>query len=161
MRLTIGQERLVMRTLILTATFLAILSSVNPIRAGLVTTPAEVASPDTADVSDDATQETEDHMGLTRKARRHVQRRLTALGFRTKADGKFEESTRAAIADWQEAHGYPKTGFLNTAQHTALLEESKSAEADHHRRGGRAHHRRGIGGPIGAIGGAIGGLFGR
>jgi hypothetical protein len=32
---------------------------------------------------------------------------------------------------------------------------------DHVRTEGRAHHARGIGGPIGAIGGAIGGLFRR
>jgi hypothetical protein len=32
---------------------------------------------------------------------------------------------------------------------------------EHARTGRRAHHPRGIGGPIGAIGGAIGGIFGR
>jgi peptidoglycan hydrolase-like protein with peptidoglycan-binding domain len=154
-----------MRALILAATILGILAGANAAKAGLSATPREVASVDTATVSDEATQETEDQIGLTRITRREVQRRLTTLGFDTKVNGKFEESTRAAITRWQEEHGYPKTGFLNTAQHTALLEEGgsamepgKSDYRDHHRNGDRPH---GIGGPIGAIGGAIGGLFRR
>jgi peptidoglycan hydrolase-like protein with peptidoglycan-binding domain len=157
-----------MRVLILAATILGILASANAANAGLSATPRELASVDTATVSDEATQETEDQIGLTRITRREVQRRLTALGFDTRVNGKFEEPTRAAITRWQEQRGYPKTGFLNTAQHMALLEESGSAmEAaksdyqDHHRNGGSAHRPRGIGGPIGAIGGAIGGLFHR
>jgi peptidoglycan hydrolase-like protein with peptidoglycan-binding domain len=157
-----------MRALILAAIILGILASGNAAKAGLSTAPRELASLDLATVSDEATQETEDQIGLTRITRREVQRRLTTLGFDTRVNGKFEESTRAAITSWQEQRGYPKTGFLNTAQHAALLEESGSAmEAgksdyqDHHRNGGRAHRPRGIGGPVGAIGGAIGGLFRR
>jgi peptidoglycan hydrolase-like protein with peptidoglycan-binding domain len=140
-----------MRALILTATILCVLTSSYAAKAG--PTPRELASLDTAAVSDEATQEAEDQIGLTKKTRREIQRRLTALGFRTRGNGKFEESTRAAIAGWQEERGYPKTGFLNTAQHTALMEESGPAREDHHRHGGRAHRRHGIGGPIGAIGG--------
>jgi peptidoglycan hydrolase-like protein with peptidoglycan-binding domain len=156
-----------MRALILAATILGILASANAAKAGLSTTPREVASADTATVPDEATQETEGQIGLTRITRREVQRLLTRLGFDTRADGRFEESTRAAITRWQEEHDYPKTGFLNTAQHAALLEEGgaaieagKSDDQDRHRNGGR-HRPRGIGGPIGAIGGAIGGLFRR
>jgi Putative peptidoglycan binding domain len=157
-----------MRVLILAATILGILVSANAAEAGLSAAPRELASLDTATVSDEATQETEDQIGLTKITRREVQRRLTALGYGTRINGKFEEPTRAAIARWQEERGYPKTGFLNTAQHMALLEESGSAmqaskldHQDHHRSGGSAHRPRGIGGPIGAIGGAIGGLFHR
>jgi peptidoglycan hydrolase-like protein with peptidoglycan-binding domain len=157
-----------MRGLILAATILGILASDDAAKAGPSTTPRELVSVDMATVSDEATQETEDQLGLTRTARREVQRRLTTLGFDTRANGRFEESTRAAISRWQEERGYPKTGFLNTVQHMALLEESgsameagKSDDQDHHRNGGRAHRPRGIGGPIGAIGGAIGGLFRR
>jgi len=157
-----------MRGLILAATILGILASADAAKAGPSTTPRELVSVDMATVSDEATQETEDQLGLTRTARREVQRRLTTLGFDTRANGRFEESTRAAISRWQEERGYPKTGFLNTVQHMALLEESgaameagKSDDQDHHRNGGRAHRPRGIGGPIGAIGGAIGGLFRR
>jgi peptidoglycan hydrolase-like protein with peptidoglycan-binding domain len=149
-----------MRALILAATILGILASANAATAGMSTTPREV-SVDTATVPDGATQETEDQIGLTRVMRREVQRRLSKLGFDTRVNGKFEESTRTAITRWQEEHDYPKTGFLNAAQHTALLEESDSDYQDHHRNGSSAHRPRGIGGPIGAIGGAIGGLFRR
>jgi peptidoglycan hydrolase-like protein with peptidoglycan-binding domain len=149
-----------MRALILAATIVGVIATIHATNAGPSSAPRELASLDTSAVSDEATQEAEDQIGLTKKARREIQRRLTALGFRTKVSGKFEESTRGAIAGWQEERGYPKTGFLNTAQHTALLEESKFEGGDHHRRG-RAHHRHAIGGPIGAIGGVIGGLFRR
>jgi hypothetical protein len=74
-----------MRALILAATILGILASANAAKAGLSNTPREVASVDTATVSDEATQETEDQIGLTRITRREVQRRLTTLGFDTKA----------------------------------------------------------------------------
>ena len=70
--------------------------------------------------TDEATQETEDQIGLDKGKRRDVQRRLTGLGFDTKVNGKFDESTRAVITRWQAARGYPKTGFLNTLQHKAL-----------------------------------------
>jgi Putative peptidoglycan binding domain len=151
----------VMRGLIIAATLFGIFGCANA-QAGPSTTPRQMASLDTAAVSDEATLETEHHIGLTKSARRKVQRQLTSLGFQTKADGQFEESTRSAIARWQDERGYPRTGFLNTAQHTALLGEGGSArEVHHHRHGGRRHHRRGIGGPIGAVAGAIGGLFRR
>jgi peptidoglycan hydrolase-like protein with peptidoglycan-binding domain len=126
------------------------------------------ASVDTATLTDEANQETEDQIGFTKAKRREVQRGLTKLGFDTKVNGKFDESTRAAITRWQEEHDYPKTGFLNTGQHKALLEESvgameasKSDHQDRRRGGARAYHSRGIGGPIGAIGGVMGGLFRR
>jgi peptidoglycan hydrolase-like protein with peptidoglycan-binding domain len=158
-----------MRALILTAAVLGVLASANPAQAGLSTTPREVsASVDTATVLQEATQETEDQIGLTKATRRDVQRRLGKLGFETKVSGKFDDPTRASIARWQEEHDYPKTGYLNTAQHTALLNESVAARetgksGDDHpdRRGVRALHSRSVGGPIGAIGGLMGGLFGR
>ena len=37
----------------------------------------------------------------------------------------------------------------------------RHATVEHHRGRGRVHHARGVGGPIAAIGGAIGGLFRR
>jgi peptidoglycan hydrolase-like protein with peptidoglycan-binding domain len=157
-----------MRVLILAVAILGILASANAAKAGLSATPRELASVETATISDEATQETESQLGLTRTTRREVQRRLTALGFDTRVNGKFDEPTRAAITRWQEERGYPTTGFLNAAQHITLLEESgsameagKSDDQDHHRNGRSAHRPRGIGGPIGAIGGAIGGLFHR
>jgi hypothetical protein len=90
-----------------------------------------------------------------------VQRRLTGLGFDTKVNGRFDAATRAVITRWQAARGYPKTGFLNTLQHQALLTEFVSAaqasisgsgksDDDHpaRRRGesGARHHRSGGGG---------------
>ena len=132
---------------------------------------------DSTAVTDEATQETEDQIGLDKGKRRDVQRRLTGLGFDTKVNGKFDVSTRAVITRWQAARGYPKTGFLNTLQHKALLTEiisaanagsssSDKSDDDHlarRRGGGGAHHHRrgGGGGPGGLIGGMMGGLFGR
>jgi peptidoglycan hydrolase-like protein with peptidoglycan-binding domain len=154
-----------MRALILGLSVLAIVAGANDARAGLSTTPREVASIDTATLPDEASQETEDQIGLTKATRREVQRRLARLGFDTRVNGKFDGSTRAAITRWQEEHGYPKTGFLNAAQHTALLDESGAAieasKSDHQDRHRGGSHARGVGGPIGAIGGAIGGLFRR
>jgi peptidoglycan hydrolase-like protein with peptidoglycan-binding domain len=128
--------------------------------------PAALSSEST---KEEATRETEDQIGLDRRKRREVQRTLTRIGFDTKVNGKFDNRTRAAITRWQAARGYPTTGFLNASQHESLLTESVSAanastgdEPDNDnptpRRGARRHR---IGGPVGVIGGMIGGLFGR
>jgi Caspase domain/Putative peptidoglycan binding domain len=82
---------------------------------------------DQAVFSDDATQVTEDQLGLDKSQRRDVQRRLTGLGFDIKATGKFDENTRAVITRWQAARGYPKTGYLNALQHKALQAEILSS----------------------------------
>jgi peptidoglycan hydrolase-like protein with peptidoglycan-binding domain len=157
-----------MRALILAGAVLGVLASANAAKAGLSTTPREVsASIDTATPPDEATLETEDRIGLTKAKRREVQRGLARLGFDTKVSGNFDDSTRAAIARWQEEHDYPKTGYINTEQHKALLNESVAAPTetdksnDHRdRRGGRVRHSRGAGGPFRVIGGVVGGLFG-
>ncbi len=161
-----------MRVLILALSVLGILISADAAKAGLSTTTRSLsASVDPATFTDEATQETEDQIGLDKKKRRAVQRRLTGLGFETKVNGKFDEPTRAVITRWQGTRGYPKTGFLNSLQHKALLTENVSAahtgtgdeiDSDHparRRRGGAHHHRSG--GPAGLIGGMMGGLFGR
>ena len=129
----------------------------------------QLASVDPATFSQEATQETEDQIGLDKAKRRDVQRRLTSLGFDTRVNGRFDTSTRAVIARWQAARGYPKTGFLDTPQHQALLTESVSAaraslssgdnRPARRRGGGGVHHHRS--GPGGLIGGVVGGLFGR
>jgi peptidoglycan hydrolase-like protein with peptidoglycan-binding domain len=166
-----------MRVLILALSVLGILVSADAAKAGPSTTVRDLsASADPETFTDEATQATEDQIGLDRGKRRDVQRRLTALGFDTRVNGKFDGSTRAVITRWQAARGYPKTGFLNTPQHKALLTESVSAayasssssdnfDDDHparHRGGGGAHHHRSGGrGPGGLIGGMMGGLFGR
>jgi Putative peptidoglycan binding domain len=133
---------------------------------------------DPATFTTDADQTSEDQIGLDRNQRRDVQRRLTGLGFDTKATGKFDDATRTVIMRWQAARSYPKTGFLNALQHKALLSEIVSTrvvassddsdeETVHHysRRsgggggGGGGHYRSGGGG--GLLGGIVGGLFGR
>jgi peptidoglycan hydrolase-like protein with peptidoglycan-binding domain len=158
-----------LRVFILALSVLGILASANVANAGPSTTDRDlVASVDPATVAYEATQETEDQIGLDKGKRRDVQRRLTRLGFDTKVNGRFDESTRAVITRWQAARGYPKTGFLDTLQHQALLTESISAahassgddgRAARRGGGGARHHRSG--GPGGLIGGVVGGLFGR
>ena len=167
-----------MRVLILALSVLGILVSADAAKAGPSTTARDLsASVDSATFTDEATQQTEDQIGLDKRKRRDVQRRLTRLGFDTKVNGKFDESTRAVITRWQGARGYPKTGFLNTLQNRALLTEIVSAahasssssdksDDDHlarRRAGGGAHNHRsgGGGGPGGLIGGMMGGLFRR
>jgi hypothetical protein len=162
-----------MRASILALSILAIVGSAHVAKAGLSSTPRETLAPaDMATATDEATQETEDQIGFTKAKRREVQRGLTRLGFDTKVNGKFDESTRAAVARWQEEHGYPTTGFLNAAQLKLLTDAATDAgKADRQgrrRAGGRARYSRGVGGPIGAIGGAVhnvgsvvGGLFRR
>jgi peptidoglycan hydrolase-like protein with peptidoglycan-binding domain len=165
-----------LRVVILALSVLGILAGANGAKAGPSTTDRDLlASVDPVASADEATQETEDQIGLDKGKRRDVQRRLNGLGFDTKVSGRFDESTRAVIARWQAARGYPKTGFLNTLQHQALLTESVSAahasfsssdklDDDHPARlrgGGSAHHHRSGGGPGGLIGGVVGGLFGR
>ena len=165
-----------MRILILALLVLGILVSADAGKAGPSTTirddvSASVEPGSFADEATEATQETEDRIGLDKRKRRDVQRGLTRLGFDTKVNGKFDEQTRAVIARWQAARGYPKTGFLNTPQHQALATEVASAaqasvgssdKSDNDqpaRRRGGARHRGGGGGPGGLIGGVVGGLF--
>ncbi len=159
-----------MRALIIVLFILGIAANVPSAQAGLSDAPRAISAPadDPAVSTDEANQQSEDQIRLNKTKRRDVQRRLTRLGFDTKASGKFDDATRDAIGRWQEQHGYPKSGFLNTAQHQALLSESaaaadagKSDRAERHRGGRTRHARGGIGGPIGAIGHVVGGIFGR
>ena len=164
-----------MRVLILALSVLGILVSADAAKAGPSTATRNLsASVDQATFTDEATQETEDQIGLNKGKRRDVQRRLTGLGFDTKVNGKFDESTRAVITRWQGARGYPKTGFLDTLQHDTLLAEIEPAAPakpsgsekpgdDHPARRHDVHHHRSGGGcgPGGLIGGMMGGLFGR
>jgi peptidoglycan hydrolase-like protein with peptidoglycan-binding domain len=130
---------------------------------------------DPATFTADSNQTTEDQIGLDKGQRRDVQRRLTGLGFDTKASGKFDDDTRTVIRRWQSARGYPSTGYFNKFQHKALLTEivattatSSSDDSDsrsaRHRSsgggGGGGGHRGG--GPDGAafIGGVMGGMLG-
>lgn len=157
-----------MRVLILALSVLGILFSADAAKAGPSTDARDLsASVDQAATADEATQEeatqeTEDRIGLDKRKRRDVQRRLTGLGFDTRVNGKFDASTRAVIARWQAARGYPKTGFLNTLQHQALVTEfvSTANASISEKSGHRARRRGGGGGPVGVIGGVVGGVVG-
>jgi hypothetical protein len=131
---------------------------------------------DPATFSEDASQLTEDQIGLDKNQRRDVQRRLTGLGFDTKVTGKFDETTRAVLKRWQAARGYPSTGFLNKLQHKALLTEivsttqtSSNDDSDdrpsRRRSGGGYRGGGGGGGPFAGpgqfFGGVARGFFGR
>jgi hypothetical protein len=135
---------------------------------------------DPATFTEDASQVSEDQIGLDKGQRRDVQRRLTGLGFDTKVTGKFDDETRAVVKRWQAARGYPSTGFFNKLQHKALLTEIvASTQAgggdDNARRpatvrrsaappasgGGGGGHRGGGDPGAGAfMGGMIGGMMG-
>ena len=78
---------------------------------------------DPATFTEEASQVTEDQIGLDKGQRRDVQRRLTGLGFDTKVTGKFDDDTRSVVKRWQAARGYPASGYLNKLQHKALLAE--------------------------------------
>ena len=142
-----------MRVLILALSVLGILVCADAAKAGpSTTTRDQAASVDEAILTDEATQETEDRIGLDKRKRRDVQRRLTRLGFDTKANGKFDASTRAVITRWQAARDYPKTGFLNTLQHQALLNEFR---LDGERQHPRQQVRHTSAGPVVAAGAAV------
>lgn len=104
------------------------LARLAAIKSGPSTTTRNLnAGVDPATFTDDATQLTEDQIGLDKGQRRDVQRRLTGLGFDTKVTGAFNEETRSVLKRWQAARGYPSTGYLNKLQHKALLSEIVAA----------------------------------
>jgi len=153
-----------MRYVIVILSLICISFSSSPAKAHLS------AGVDPATFIEEANQTTEDQIRLNRVQRRDVQRRLNALGFDTRLTGKFDEETRAVIARWQAARGYPTSGFLNKLQHKALLSEpvamktssSESSDSSSRRR------RRSSGGPpnpgkfLGnVVGGVVGGIFRR
>lgn len=131
------------------------------------------AGVDPATFTDDASQLTEDQIGLDKGQRRDVQRRLNGLGFDTKVTGVFNDDTRSVLKRWQAARGYPSTGFLNKLQHKALLSEivasTTTASEDNPKPARRAAPARSApaprhsgGGDAGAafMGGVVGGMMG-
>jgi len=78
---------------------------------------------DPATYTEEATQLTEDQIGLNKDQRKDMQRRLTGLGFDTEMTGVFNDETRTVINRWQAARGYPVSGYFNKLQHRALLSE--------------------------------------
>lgn len=157
------------------------LARLAAIKSGPSTTTRNLnAGVDPATFTDDATQLTEDQIGLDKGQRRDVQRRLTGLGFDTKVTGAFSEETRSVLKRWQAARGYPSTGYLNKLQHKALLSEIVAAapatasedspkparrapaQAQSAPQSAPAQHRNSGGGDAGAafVGGVVGGMMG-
>ena len=100
------------------------LARLAAIKSGPSTTTRTLnAGVDPATFTDDASQLTEDQIGLDKNQRRDVQRRLSGLGFDTKQTGVFSDETRSVLKRWQAARGYPSSGYLNKLQHKALLSE--------------------------------------
>ncbi|WP_409188864.1 caspase family protein [Bradyrhizobium sp. RDM4] len=135
------------------------------------------AGVDPATFTDDASQLTEDQIGLDKGQRRDVQRRLNGLGFDTKVTGAFTDETRTVLKRWQAARGYPSTGYLNKLQHKALLSEivastptasddsakpARRANSAPTNNGGGGHRGGGDAGAAfvgGVVGGMMGGMF--
>lgn len=75
-------------------------------------------APNTPDTS---AAQAELNLGLTRTQRVQIQRDLMALGYDTKgADGLFGAGTREAIRAWQRNTGQRATGYMTSAQISAL-----------------------------------------
>ncbi|QPF95239.1 caspase family protein [Bradyrhizobium commune] len=142
------------------------------IQNGPPTTSSDVnASIDPATFTDDASQLTEDQIGLDKGQRRDVQRRLNGLGFDTKPNGTFNDEFRSALKRWQTARGYPSSGYFNRLQYKALLAEivastspsaSNSSDKGPTRGatgGGGGHRGAGAGSSGTFLGGATGGMF--
>lgn len=89
------------------------------LQAGSVVVPA----PGEPDQPDDAVEER--LLSLSYDERREVQRRLTALGYRTYGfDGNFGRNTRLALAAWQRDEGLRASGFLTADQFRRLLRQT-------------------------------------
>jgi uncharacterized caspase-like protein len=152
------------------------LARLAAIKSGPSTTTRNLNSGvDPATFTDDASQLTEDQIGLDKGQRRDVQRRLNGLGFDTKVTGAFNDDTRTVLKRWQAARGYPSSGYLNKLQHKALLSEIVAAapatasddspkparRAPAQAQSAPAQHRSGGGDPGAAfVGGVVGGMMG-
>ena len=115
-----------MRNWALILSVFIVVSGSHSADAGLSATPrTSNAAPATeANSLDETNQQTKDHLSLTKKERREVQRKLTRLGFHTKVNGMFDSTTRGAITGWQERRAYPTTGFLDSEQYRSLQSEA-------------------------------------
>ena len=83
---------LILALSVLVSSVLGILVSADAAKAGPSTANRDLSvTVDPATFTDEATQQTEDQIGLDKAKRRDVQHRLTRLGFDTKGSGKFDE----------------------------------------------------------------------
>ena len=80
---------------------------------------------------EDIAQENEAELGLTRNARRQIQRHLALLGFNPRGiDGVFGRGSRAAISAWQKSSGYTDNGFLTGPQIRELKRQADVRAAE-------------------------------
>ena len=94
------------------------LSTAQPKRVASVGKPS---TPATGEPSS-ATEGDEVALGLVRGDWRHIQRKLTNLGFSTRGvDGLAGNGTRQALRGWQASRGLPVTGYIDASQRTALM----------------------------------------
>ena len=76
---------------------------------------------------DIATPATEKLLRLTDALRREIKQRLKVMGFNTGADtAKFDDTTRAAIGEWQKSNEIQATASLSKLQLAALDEQSEA-----------------------------------
>ena len=99
------------------------------------------------EAEDESAEEVEDALGLTRAQRVLVQRGLAELGYDVgPADGAFGPRTRAAMAAYKKAKGWPETRHLSAEQAEALValgeEAQRRAEAEEKERERLAEERR-------------------
>lgn len=71
----------------------------------------------------------EARLNLAEPDRKRVQAALTMVGQAVPATGYFGSITRAAIAAWQKAQGWPTTGYLTETQVAALQQQAATAQA--------------------------------
>lgn len=72
----------------------------------------------------------EEQLALTSRQRAVVQRRLILAGYSPRGvDGIFGDETRAAIAAFQEDHGFPETGYLDASSMEVLTEATRDKYA--------------------------------
>jgi len=88
--------------------------------------PAAVSPP--AYKSEISSFDTEKALNLSASGRKEVQQRLSVLeSYKGQATGVFDDTTRAALSDWQKKHDLTPTGWLGPLQLAQLRIESESS----------------------------------
>ncbi|SHG72849.1 peptidoglycan-binding domain-containing protein [Marivita hallyeonensis] len=76
-------------------------------------------------------KQAEADLGLSRNARREIQRDLSLLGYNTRGiDGIFGRGTRGAVTAWQNQNGLPASGYLSADQITRLDAQAERRAAE-------------------------------
>jgi hypothetical protein len=74
-----------------------------------------------------ATADTERTLNLGTAGEKEVQQRLTVLDlYKGPVTGAPDQTTRAALAEWQKKRGFAPTSFLDSAQFAALRADSET-----------------------------------